>query len=191
MTAHHRALAALATAGLLAGCSAKLPTNSSTSTSGSPPGASGRAPNGPRYSTASADRVQAMPPPDSCHYRGTGLFAQPDPRCAPGALNPAVTQANLDQTICRSGHTGSVRPPENVTEPEKRALMAAYGNTAPLQTVEMDHIVSLGLGGAANDVANFYPEPDYPGVSPASYYQNPKDRLEDRLHDLVCAASCR
>ena len=80
-----------------------------------------------------------------------------------------------------------MRPPESVTEPEKRALMAAYGNTAPLSSVEMDHIVSLGLGGAANDARNLYPEPNDPGVSPDSYYQNPKDVLEGRLHDLVCA----
>ena len=32
---------------------------------------------------------------------------------APGALNPAVTQANIEQTICRpGGYTASVRPPE-------------------------------------------------------------------------------
>ena len=65
--------------------------------------------------------------------------------------------------------------------------MAAYGNHAPLETVELDHIVSLSVGGAVNDPANFYPEPNYPRVSADSYYQNPKDRLEERLHDLVCA----
>jgi hypothetical protein len=128
-----------------------------------------------------------MPAAGSCHYRGTGPFAQPDPHCAPGALNPDVTQANLDRTICRpGGYTSSVRPPETVTEPEKRALMAAYDNTAPLSRTEMDHIISLGLGGAVNDRANFYPEPDYQGVSAGSYYRNPKDRLEDRLHESVC-----
>ena len=85
-----------------------------------------------------------MPAPGSCHYRGSGLYTQPDPRCAPGALNPAVTQANIEQTICRpGGYTASVRPPESVTEPEKRALMAAYDNRAPCRNVELDHIVSL------------------------------------------------
>jgi hypothetical protein len=41
-----------------------------------------------------------------------------------------------------------------VTEAEKRALMAAYGNTAPVGSVELDHTVSLGVGGAANDPAD-------------------------------------
>ncbi len=129
-----------------------------------------------------------MAAPGSCHYRGSGLYMQPDPRCGTGALNPAVTQANVEQTICRpGGYTASVRPPESVTEPEKRALMTAYDNRAALSDVELDHIVSLGVGGAANDPRNLYPEPDYPHVSPTSYYQNAKDRLEDRLHQLVCA----
>ena len=82
-----------------------------------------------------------------------------------------------------------MRPPETVTEPEKRALMTAYDNRAALSDVELDHIVSLGVGGAANDPRNLYPEPDYPHVSPTSYYQNPKDRLEDRLHELVCVSA--
>ena len=52
--------------------------------------------------------------------------------------------------------------------------MAAYNNPARLASVENDHIVSLGLGGAPNDPANLYPEPNYPGGSPDSYYHNPK-----------------
>jgi hypothetical protein len=178
-------LTALAAASLLTGCAA-LP--ASTNTASPPPATRGRAANGLAYSSASPNTVQTMPPPGACHYRGNSLFAQPDPRCAPGALNPAVTQANIDRTICRTGgYTKSVRPPESVTEPEKRALMAAYGNHAPMSAVELDHIVSLSAGGAANDPRNLYPEPYYPGVSPDSLYRNPKDRLEQRLRDAVCA----
>ena len=185
MNATQIALGTLAAVGLLTtACSASLTTSATTG----PPAVSGRAAHGLRYSAASSRAVQPMPAPGSCHYRGSGLFAQPDPQCAPGALSPAVTQNNIGQTICRpGGYTASVRPPESVTEPEKRALMAAYGNHAPLETVELDHIVSLSVGGAVNDPANFYPEPNYAGASAGSYYQNPQDRLEERLHDLVCA----
>lgn len=178
------ALGTLAAAALLTGaCSTGLV----TSATDRPPAASRRAANGLRYSTASSEVVHAMPAAGTCHYRGSGLSAQPDPRCAPGALSPAVTQANIRRTICRrGGYTGSIRPPETVTEPEKRALMAAYDNTAPLDSVENDHVVSLDLGGAPNDPANLYPEPNYPGVPPDSYYHNPKDKLEERLAELVC-----
>jgi len=49
------------------------------------------------------------------------------------------------------------------------------------RTIEIDHIVSLELGGS-NDIANLFPEP---GSGPASYHV--KDRLENRLHSLVCS----
>jgi hypothetical protein len=124
----------------------------------------------------------------SCHYRGRGLFVRPDPHCTPGAVSRAVTQQNLEHTICRpGGYTASVRPPESVTKPEKRASMRAYGNRAPLSRIEYDHLVPLSLGGAPNDARNLWPEPDYPHVSPDSYVLNPKDALEERLHDLVCS----
>ncbi len=129
----------------------------------------------------------AVTRPASCHYRGSGLFVEPDPSCTPGALDPAVTQKTLARTICRAGgYTASVRPPASVTEPEKRRSMAAYGVRAPASSLEYDHLVPLSLGGAPNDSRNLWPEPNYQHVSPDSYVLNPKDALEDRLHDLVC-----
>ena len=51
------------------------------------------------------------------------------------------------------------------------------------RTIEIDHIVSLELGGS-NDIANLYPEP---GSGRANYHV--KDRLENKLHDLVCSGA--
>ncbi len=129
-------------------------------------------------STSPANVVEPQPPPGSCQYRGRGLYSEPDPRCTPGALNPAVRGATIGSTICRKGWTATVRPPEWVTEPEKRASMAAYRNDAPLSDVEEDRDVPLAFGGAVNDSRNLWPEP---GASP-----NPKDLLEDELNELVC-----
>jgi hypothetical protein len=129
-------------------------------------------------SDASNDVVQAQPAPGSCHAHGYGLMREPDPRCTPGALNPAVTQQTIDQTICVSGWTKTVRPSESVTEPEKLASMAAYGDAGAAHDYEYDHLVSLELGGARNDSRNLWPEP---GASP-----NPKDSVENALHRLVC-----
>jgi hypothetical protein len=89
-----------------------------------------------------------------------------------------VTQANIHSTICSPGNTETVRPPESVTEPEKEASLAAYGDTGPLHDYEYDHLVPLELGGADNDPRDLWPEP---GASP-----NPKDALEDRLRSMVC-----
>jgi hypothetical protein len=40
------------------------------------------------------------------------------------------------------GWTSTVRPPESVSEPEKRASMAAYGASGPLSAYEYDHVLS-------------------------------------------------
>jgi hypothetical protein len=129
-------------------------------------------------SSASAHSVQGQPAPRSCHARGSGLYVEPDPTCTPGSLNPAVTQATIAQTICVSGWTETVRPSESVTEPEKLASLAAYGDGGSPHEFEYDHFVSLELGGALNDPRNLWPEP---GASP-----NPKDAVENDLHRMVC-----
>jgi hypothetical protein len=130
-------------------------------------------------SHASPTVVQAQPGPGSCHATGSGKFSEPDPSCSPGALNHAVTQATIGSTICMSGYSASVRPPERITAKEKLASMAAYGDGGSPSDVEYDHLVSLELGGAANDPRNLWPEP---GSSP-----NPKDSVENALHRLVCS----
>jgi hypothetical protein len=142
------------------------------------------APSGLPYSRASALVVQRQPPPASCHARGGELYERPDPRCTPGAANPAVTQASIGTTICRTGWTATVRPPESVTYAEKRASMAAYGARGASSRYEYDHFVPLELGGAVNDARNLWPELDYP--SREGFYANPKDRLENVLRRMVC-----
>ena len=144
-----------------------------------------RAPNGLLFSTASAHVVQRQPAAGACSARGSGLDARPDPRCTPGALNPAVTQASIGSTICHSGWTATVRPPASITAREKVASMAAYSDRARLSAFEYDHLVALELGGAVNDSRNLWPEPDYPSRS--GFYLNPKDHLERALNRLVCA----
>jgi hypothetical protein len=130
------------------------------------------------YSTASSRTVQPQPPPGWCHVIGSGLYSRPDPRCTPGALNPQVTQATIRRTICKSGWTSTVRPPEAITEQEKFKSMASYGDHGSAGRYEYDHFVPLELGGAANDRRNLWPEP---GASP-----NPKDAVEDQLNSEVC-----
>jgi hypothetical protein len=135
-------------------------------------------PSGLLFSTASNNVVQPQAPAGSCRAIGSGLYSRPDPRCTPGTLNPQVTQATIGRTICRSGWTSTVRPPESITEPEKFASMRAYGAHGTASDYEYDHFVPLELGGATNDPRNLWPEP---GASP-----NPKDAVEDELKRAVC-----
>ncbi len=129
--------------------------------------------------------VQVQPAAGSCHYAYSGPYPLPDPHCTPGALNPKVTQATINSTICVSGYTSSIRPPESITEPEKIASAEAYDYTGSLHTAEYDHLISLELGGDPNDPANLWVEPnDRPAATTTA---NTKDVLENRLHDLVCS----
>jgi hypothetical protein len=111
----------------------------------------------------------------TCHYRGGGQL--PDPRCTPGSIDPAVTQANIHRTICVSGYTSKVRPSSEETDRFKyHVAYPAYG-TPKREKTELDHLVSLELGGS-NDAANLWPE------SPPT--PNPTDKVENALHRAVC-----
>ena len=104
----------------------------------------------------------------------------PDSSCTPGDRDPRVTPGTLADTICVKGWSKSVRPAKNVTDQIKRERMAAYGVEPPAGQYELDHLIPIELGGAST-VANLWPE-QWDG--PLGAHQ--KDRLEDRLHSLVC-----
>src|SRR5450631_2990067 len=89
--------------------------------------------------------VQPQPAPGSCHYTYLGSDPLPDPHCTPGAIDPQVTQDDIGSTICSSGFTSTIRPPESVTEPEKEASAATYGYTGSLHVAEYDHLIPLEL----------------------------------------------
>jgi hypothetical protein len=102
-----------------------------------------------------------------------------DRRCSPGAYYSRLTKA----VICSPSYrTSSVR---NVPQTEKYEVEREYGMASRLygRSIEIDHIISLELGGS-NAIANLFPEP---GSGAASYHA--KDRLENRLHSMVCSGS--
>ena len=129
--------------------------------------------------------VQPQPGPGSCHYTYVGPYPLPDPHCTPGAVDPQVSQTDIDSTICARGFTSTIRPPESVTEPEKDASAAAYGYTGSFHIAEYDHLIPLELGGDPNDPANLWIEP--PDNPNATSFVNTKDHLENRLNSLVCS----
>ena len=113
----------------------------------------------------------------------------PDPLLTPGAIDPAVTQANIHQTICVSGYTATVRPPESYTNHLKVQQIAQYGYTdTNLSDYEEDHLISLELGGSARDPSNLWPEPHVaalPDGTPVGSFV--KDRIENALHRAICS----
>jgi hypothetical protein len=115
----------------------------------------------------------------SCRARDGGKL--PDPACTPGATYAKVTQADIHSTICVSGWTDTVRPDEGHTEnlKIKQIRMYKYVTTNPFD-YEEDHLIPLELGGAPYSPRNLWPEYDH-GTIP-----NPKDAVEDALHNAVC-----
>jgi hypothetical protein len=111
----------------------------------------------------------------SCHARDGGKL--PDPACTPGSIDPAVTQQNIRSTICKSGYTARVRPPESQTEYAKYHVAYPAYHIKDSAVSELDHLVPLELGGS-NDITNLWPEV---GKQP-----NPKDTVESVLNRAVC-----
>ena len=142
------------------------------------PATTGTAPPGSSSAPLPVGAYTSSPPPafpaGACHARGL----LPDPACTPGATNPAVSQADIGTTICMSGWTARVRPPESYTEALKREQLQAYGDTSPISAYEEDHLVPLELGGAPSDARNLWPEL---GASP-----NRKDSVENAGRAAVC-----
>ena len=101
------------------------------------------------------------------------------PTLTPGALNPKVTQANIDDTICVRGWTKTIRPPVEYTNALKLNQMRVYGETGDPSNYQEDHLISLELGGDPRDPRNLWPEP-YPRAAEV-------DRIENDLNAKVCA----
>lgn len=109
----------------------------------------------------------------------------PNARLTPGSIDPRVTQANIQSTICRrGGYTSSVRPPVSYTEPLKFSGIKLYNySDKKVSDYEEDHLIPLEIGGNPTDPKNLWPEPHHIG----NWGAYVKDNLENKLHDLVCS----
>jgi hypothetical protein len=94
------------------------------------------------------------------------------------ALTPGAVLTTNRRRICTPGYASSVR---DVPESEQTAVYARYQVAHVPYAHEVDHLVSLELGGS-NALTNLWPEP-YAG----RWGARTKDALENKLHDLVCA----
>ena len=105
----------------------------------------------------------------------------PDPAVTPGVLNPAVTPANLKETVCKPGWTATVRPPTSWTDKLRNADTPP--SHKPLDG-ELDHLISIEDGGAPADARNLW------WMIYADHYgARVKDVLETKVKRLVCSGS--
>lgn len=106
---------------------------------------------------------------------GAGVL--PNKNITSGATRPVDIK-----TLC----TTSTKLVRNVPEAEKKAVYKSYGmsgddRTSCTEGFEIDHLVSLELGGS-NEQKNLWPQ-SYCGAQSAHV----KDKLENKLHALACS----
>ena len=111
----------------------------------------------------------------------------PNPVLTPGAVNQLVNQSNIYSTICVSGYTKTIRPSSYYTNKIKfTQLRSGYtlrGDTNP-SNYEEDHLVPLEVGGDPTSVKNLFPQPWL-----TTWSAGKKDRLENKIHSLVCSGA--
>ena len=110
---------------------------------------------------------------------GCRLGADPDRRCSPGAYYSKLTK----QVLCSSAYRANAGP--RVAQAVKVAVEREYGLRPGNygRSLEIDRIVSVGIGGSSS-IANLFPERRTPGPG-----YPVKDRLESKLHSLVCSGA--
>ena len=116
--------------------------------------------------------------------RDAGL---PNVQATPGAVNPTVTQSNIYSTICVSGYTKTIRPPVSYTNRLKYSQLDSgynYRGDTSAHDYEEDHLVPLEVGGSPSSVKNLWPQPWL-----VAWNAGKKDRLENKMHSLVCSGS--
>lgn len=120
----------------------------------------------------------------SCVLASEGL---PNSKLTPGALNPEVSQENIQETICKVGWTKTIRPSSAYTNAIKHEQIVEYGYLHKDEDdYEEDHLIPLSLGGAILDRKNLWPQPKL--ITWSAYR---KDRLERRLKYQVCVGQMK
>jgi hypothetical protein len=124
-----------------------------------------------------APRVDRYEPPARTKLVACSLReGRPDPACTPGAVQPVDVDV-----VCHQ----STRTRREVPESVHRQAFEEYGlsYTQPRGAFEVDHLIPLELGGD-NAIANLWPE----AAEPRPGFHE-KDRVEDYLHEQVCAGN--
>jgi hypothetical protein len=108
------------------------------------------------------------------------LAQQPTPILPDPNLTPGKTFDVTAQDLCITGYSKKVR---NVTAEMKREVYQEYGITSHEPgDYELDHLIPLELGGF-NSIKNLWPE----SHRTLPWNAQVKDRLEGKLHELVCS----
>jgi hypothetical protein len=124
----------------------------------------------------------AIPPQQSCTTPVRNGFPVPDSNCTPGAINPTLTIEVLRDRRFTTNCTRDAATPEQ----EKETTYDWYNlphpsqNSGENQICELDHLISLELGGA-DTLDNIWPQCGPSEVSLPQRFFKLKDIVEDFL----------
>jgi len=128
----------------------------------------------------------ATPKAGDCRTQTKNGFPVPDPSCTPGAVNETLTVDVLRNPEFR---TGCVR--DDATSATQKATTYAWysiqkpdNNHGVMQVCELDHLISLELGGA-DSLENIWPQCGPSKVVLRERYFKQKDRVENYLAKQV------
>lgn len=139
-----------------------------------------------------------LPPGRTCRsdLKKNG-FAVPDPACTPGAVNPTLTSTALKAAEFRTDCVRNQATPESRSHAEEHSTEQfktdTYGwynvseptdNEGKNQTCELDHFISLELGGA-DTLDNIWPQCGPSDVALDNRFFKEKDTVENYLAWMV------
>jgi len=106
-----------------------------------------------------------------------------------GVANPAVTQGNIDQTICQVAHPGfpttwvhRQRPPTSYTNRIKLELFTSLHLPGRPGDYELDHAGPIEDSGDPRNRRNLWMQ-----RSTGPWNARDKDRLENEVHRRICS----
>lgn len=123
-----------------------------------------------------------IPPAGKCQVRTKGKYVFPDPACTPGAVNPHLTDAILNDP---DFGTGCERD-KATSAAKKKQTYEWYGiakpanNAEPHMICELDHLISIELGGA-DTLDNIWPQCGPEGAKGLERLFKQKDQVENYL----------
>ncbi|HTX40023.1 MAG TPA: zf-HC2 domain-containing protein [Bryobacteraceae bacterium] len=103
---------------------------------------------------------------------GSAEGPKPTPALTPGETRPVTIEQ-----VCRNSQAEVIT---QVSDETRRAVFTEYAIYAHRDDFEVDYLITPDLGGSRS-IRNLWPQPYN-----ARWNARVKDRLEQRLHDLVC-----
>lgn len=108
--------------------------------------------------------------------------ALPDRALTPGAIDTAVTQNNIQSTVCVRGYTDKVRPDKKYTNRLKHEQLQQYRYAdRDVKNYELDHLIPLNIGGNPSDPKNLWPQSRH-----GEWSAEQKNDLEFVVYKMVC-----